>query len=163
MKKKKSNKKKWYEPYKIVSTLDKLEIARRIESKTAFIGSKYDGSIDNLLFYSAKKYDGEYRGYISPRKIPPSARQQVFLPKATIEIFTNAEGKSCVFVRLKTTIFSWIGYSIFFLTIGYTNVFIYVLFQCLAVFLLMKYWEFVRRRVGKILEELLEAEEVAKE
>lgn len=104
----------WYEPYKIVTTLDKMEIARRIESKTAFFASKYDGSIDDLLFYSAKKYDGEYRGYISPRKIPPSARQQVFLPKATIEIFTNAEGKSCVFVRLKTTIFSWVGYSVFF-------------------------------------------------
>ncbi|MBD5449171.1 MAG: hypothetical protein HDR28_03225 [Lachnospiraceae bacterium] len=98
------HKDKWYEPYKIVTTLDKMEIVRRIESKTAFIASKYDGSIDDLLFYSAKKYYGEYRGYrgyISPRKIPPSARQQVFLPKATIEIFTNAEGKSCVFVRLK--------------------------------------------------------------
>lgn len=157
------HKDKWYEPYKVVTTLDKMEIARRIESKTAFIASKYNGSIEDLLFYSAKKYDGEYRGYISPLKIPPSARQQVFLPKATIEIFTNAEGKSCVFVRLKKTIFSWVGYCVSFLAFGYTNVFIYVLFQCLAVFLLMKYWEFVRGRVGKLLEELLEAEKEVKE
>ena len=57
------HKDKWYEPYKIVTTLDKMEIVRRIESKTAFIASKYDGSIDDLLFYSAKKYYGEYRGY----------------------------------------------------------------------------------------------------
>lgn len=152
------HKNKWYEPYKIVTILDKSEIARRIESKTAFIASRYDGSIDDLLFYSAKKYDGGYRGYISPRKIPPSSRQQVFLPKAIIEIFTNSEGKSCVFVRLKKTIFSWVGYCVFFLTLGYFNVFIYVLFQRLAVFLLMKYWEFVRRRVGELLEKLLEAE-----
>lgn len=49
------------------------------------------------------------------------------------------------------------------MTFGYTNIFIYVLFQCLAIFLLMKYWEFVRGRVGKLLEELLEAEKEAKE
>ena len=153
-----SNKNKWYEPYKIVTTLDKGEIARRIESETAFITTRYEGSIDNLLFYSAKKYDGEYRGYISPRKVPPCARQYFFLPKAIIEIFTNSEGKSYVFVRLKATIYLWIGFCICFMIFRYTNVLIYATFQCLTFFLLVKYWEFVRRHVGKLLEDLLGAE-----
>ena len=55
---------KWYEPYKIVTVLDKLEVIRRIEGKTQFISFKYKRPTDNLLFFGGKKYEEKYKVYI---------------------------------------------------------------------------------------------------
>lgn len=156
MVKNKMNKKKWYEPYKVVTTLDLTETARRIESK---IMLKFAWSIENYLFYGKKIDNGEYRVYISPREMPPRGNSNPFLPKITIEIVANSKGKSIVFFHLKSIRMVWI-YILTFFTFGAVverlNISIYVFILCIVFFLRMKYWGFVRRRVGKLLEELLD-------
>lgn len=90
------NKSKWYEPYKIVTALDKSEAIRRIESKTKFLSFKYKRTANDLLFFGGKKYEGEYIVYIWSYNIPPCGDRNFLLPKAIIEIIAGAEGNSIV-------------------------------------------------------------------
>ncbi len=149
---------KWYEPYKIVTVLDKLEVIRRIEGKTQFISFKYKRPTDNLLFFGGKKYEEKYKVYIWPQIIPPRGTANCFLPKAIIEVFAGKEGKSIVYIRLvmnKTYMIFWLIWGTGLISqLG--NVLVYMGVLLLVVFLLIKYWEFVRSRIGRLLEELLE-------
>lgn len=152
------NKSKWYEPYKIVTALDKSEAIRRIESKTEFLSFKYKRTADDLLFFWGKKYEAEYRVHIWPNML--FGGRNCFLPKAVIEIIAGAEGNSIVYIRLIINKIP-MGFLGIWLTCGLyqQNVLCYILVLLLAVFLLIKYWEFVRRRVGKLLGELLDVKE----
>lgn len=147
---------KWYETYKIETILNKRETVRRIESKIVL---KFVWSIENFLFYGSKIGDGGYKVCISPREMPPRGYSNPFLPIVILEIITNSEGKSVVFFHLRPIKLVWI-YLLVVFTIGAVaegfNVLIYVFFLCMVAFFRMKYWEFVRRRVGQWLEELLE-------
>ncbi len=159
----KMKKNKWYEPYKVVTTLDLTETARRIESK---IMLKFAWSIENYLFYGKKFGNGEYRVYISPREMSPRGNSNPFLPKVIIEIIANPEGKSTVYFHLKSIKMVWICILTFF-TFGAVveslNISIYVFFLCIGFFLRMKYWKFVRRRVGEWVEELLDVKKETEE
>lgn len=150
------NKNKWYEPYKIVTALDKSEAIRRIESKTQFLSFKYKRTANDLLFFGGKKYEGEYSVHIWPN-MPPFGGRNCLLPKAIVEIVAGAEGNSIVYIRLIINKIP-MGFLVIWLTGGLSqlNVLCYILVLLLVAFLLMKYWEFVRRRVGKLLEELLD-------
>ena len=154
------NKSKWYEPYKIVTALDKSEAVRRIESKTKFLSFKYKRTANDLLFFGGKKYEGEYIVYIWPYNIPPCGDRNFLLPKAIIEIIAGAEGNSIVYIRLIINKIHMI-FTVIWCTgvLSQLNVLCYILVLLLAVFLLIKYWGFVRRRVGKLLEELLDVKE----
>lgn len=150
------HKDKWYEPYKIVTALDKKETIRRIESK---IMLKFAWSIENFLFYGKKTGDGEYKVCISPRVMPPRGNSNLFLPIIILEVIINSEGKSIIIFHLKPIRLIWI-YILVVFTIGaiveWLNALIYVSFLCMVALVRMKYWEFIRRRVGEWLEELLD-------
>lgn len=155
------HKDKWYEPYKIVTALDKKETIRRIESK---IMLKFAWSIENFLFYGKKTGDGEYKVCISPRVMPPRGNSNLFLPIIILEVIINSEGKSIIFFHLEPIKLVWV-YLLGFLALilAETNVLVYACSLCLGAFLQMKYWEFVRRRVGQWLEELLEVKKETEE
>ena len=157
----KKNKNKWYEPYKIVTVLDKPEVIRRIESK---IMLRFAWSIENYLFYGKKIDGGEYKLYISPREMPPRGNSNPFLPGVILKIITNSKGENIVFFHLKPIKFVWI-YILGFLALvlAETNVVVYAGFLCLGAFLRMEYWKFVRRRVGEWVEELLDVKKETEE
>lgn len=148
-------KNKWYEPYKVVTILDLSETVRRIEGTIVL---KFAWSIENYLFYGKKIGNEKYRLYISPREMPPRGNSNPFLPGLILKIITNSEGENIVFFHLKPINFVWM-FLLGFLTLALaeTNVLVYVGCLCLGAFLLMKYWKFIRKRVGEWLEELLDA------
>lgn len=155
------NKNKWYEPYKVVTTLDLTETTRRIESK---IMLEFAWSIENYLFYGKKIANEEYRLYISSREMPPRGNSNPFLPGVILKIITNSKGENIVFFHLKPIKFVWI-YILGFLALvlAETNVVVYAGFLCLGAFLRMEYWKFVRRRVGEWVEELLDVKKETEE
>lgn len=124
-----------------MTTLDKSETIRRIESKTAFISFKYKRTADDLLFLGGKKYEGEYRVYICPHRIPPCGEQNCFRPKAIIEIIAGAEGNSIIYVRLIMNkiymIFGLIWCTVVIYQLG--NILTYIGVLLLLAFLLIKY------------------------
>ena len=151
------HKDKWYEPYKIVTTLGKGETKKRIESKIA-LGSSI--SLEGYLLYGKEIDSRQYRLYISHREIfaPQGGVFNPNLPRVVLEIITDFDGYNTTLFWIKPRIF-WnsiplILYTLFCID-RQVNILIYTFFLCLGVFLFGKYWKFVRKRVGEWLEELL--------
>ena len=159
------HKDKWYEPYKVVTVLDKPEVIRRIESKIAL---KFVWSPENYLFYGKKEDDGVYRVFISSLEMPPRGHSNPFFFFVTVKIIENTEEKCIVFFWLKPVTFIWtdlflyVVCTILFAVEG-INVLVYVFIHCLMLFMCMEYWKFVRRRVGEWVEELLDVKKEIEE
>ena len=136
------HKEKWYEPYKIVTTFDKGEIKKRIESQIALASSIASG---DCLFYGKEIDCRKYRLYISPRKIMPP-QDGMFnpnLPRVVLEIIADFDGYNTTIFWIKPRIF-WNSIPLVFYTFfcidRRINVLIYTFFLCLGVFFWGKYW-----------------------
>ena len=149
------HKDKWYEPYKIVTVLNKNEVETRIRNKAA--------AVHNFWLFGRERdiNEGRFRLYVSTDMVPPRGKNP-YLPNARGEIVVDAKGRSIVFVWLelpmKTVLFDLLFYFDLLLW-KKGNVLLYALLLFLYAFLLMKYWDFARRRIGEKLEELMEAED----
>lgn len=155
---------KWYETYRISTSLNLEEVEERIKSKTAL---HFAGSMDGFWFFGKEKdiKDGKFRLYVSTNMVPPRGKNP-YLPDVRGKIVADAKGNSIVFVWLElpvgTVIFDFVLYTYFLWAIK-GNVLVYAFFLWLAAFLLMKYWEFARRRIGEKLENLLADDKKATE
>ncbi len=148
---------KWYEPYKIVTTFDKGEIKKRIENQIA-LGSSIASR--DCLFYGKETDNGNYRLYIAHHVLwaPQGGMFNPNLPRVVLEIVADFDGYNITLFWIKPRIF-WNSIPLVFYTFfcidRRINVLIYTFFLCLGVLFWGKYWVFIRRRVGKLLEKLL--------
>ena len=151
------NKSKWYEPYKIVTTFDKGEIKKRIESQIA-LGSLIASG--DCLFYGKETDSGKYRLYIAHHVFwaPQGGMFNPNLPRVVLEIIADFDGYNTTLFWIKPRII-WNSIPLVFYTFfcidRRINILIYTFFLCLGVLFWGRYWVFISRRVGKLLEKLL--------
>ena len=151
------NKGAWYEPYKIVTTLNQVEIERRLRSEIAVRILLMRLENDGFLYLEREISDGKFRiSTIMQRQ--PSQWNFFFLPEIVGDITETEDGSSMVLICLKAYITDLlIAFAIYtcvciLLQIG---VFLYALILLPTYALIRMYWKSVRKRFGERFEMLL--------
>lgn len=145
--------------YRIETSLSKEEIEQRIRSKSALAGRQSLFHIKEHLFIAVKIKEGKFSFYPSPLHIPPRGGRNSFIPKIGGEIIENSSGQRIVCIHVKIGVVNifdgvWVLLA-FIILLSTQNILVSLAILCLVIFLLVKYWNFVCKRVGKLLEELL--------
>lgn len=151
------NKGAWYEPYKIVTSLNQVEIERRLKSEIAVQILMMRIKDNGFLSMEREISDGKFRiSTVMQRQ--PSQWNFFFLPEIVGDITETEDGNSMVLICLKTYItdlliaFAMYTCVCILLQIG---IFMYALILFFAYALIRLYWKFVRKRFGEQLEMLL--------
>lgn len=153
------NKGAWYEPYKIVTSLNQVQIERRLKSEIAVRILLMRLKDDGFLSLEREISDGKFRISIVMQR-RPLQWYFFFLPEVMGDITETEDGNSMVLICLKPYItdllIAFVVYTCvcILLQIG---VFLYVLILFLAYALIRLYWKSARKRFGERFEMLLRA------
>lgn len=164
---------KWNQQHVLITSLDIQEVTRRLKNETILPGEWVSWkNRDKYLFYMGKVKDNTFEVHPNSRRMPPLSERQRPFPKVCGIMSETADGGTGICVWLESglmgALFSGfeIMFGIFFLPVAFSrSETIVVPVELLIIgvicirFLVIKYWEFVSRRVLEWLTELWDASE----
>ena len=161
----------WDNEYKLITSLGKEEIEKRIKNKTIMKGER-KLLIQNYLFIGGEFTGGIFTFIPIQLRIPLRGHDISFMPRVLGKIVSDQEGNSIIIMKMKVSgrqIVNFLFYSLCFM-IGIIagnsiliGIGVYLLFIIVFWGGLMKYFEFVGKYIVKMFKELLEIEELSAE